>query len=199
MNWRHWRRHRKHADPLHRIADAAETLVEFLIDHNHDPLGHTAIHVISVNPDGEEIPMPPIDHMPDFTLPSTAVRAVLAVVGAKKADGSYASSPTWSTSDESVLPLEPIADSVVTGPDPNWVDPGDGSTAPIIPIMDENGQQIPVFKTYANTPLTPEPGEKVSGTVTWKAAGMADVDIKVVYGDPALGHAAITAGEAAEV
>lgn len=145
--------------------------------------GHTVIHVVAV--ELREDPMPSVDHMPDFTLPSTSVRAVLAVVGPKKADGSYATNPTWGTSDPVTLPLEAIPDSVAVDAEGN-------------PILDDQGNQIPVYKTYANTPLTPGEGEKVSGIVTWKATGMADVDIKVIYGDPALGHAAITAGEAPE-
>ena len=159
------------------------------------------IHVVAVEvgrKPNKEVQMPPVDHMPDFTLPSSSIRAVLAVVGPKKADGSYATSPIWSTSDATTLPLEAIPDSVVEGPDPSWVDPGDGSTAPIVPLLDANGLQAPVYKTYANTPLTPAEGTSVGALVTWSAPGMADVDLRVVYGDPALGHAAITAGEAPE-
>lgn len=146
--------------------------------------GRTNIHVVEVQ---LEDPMSParVDHMPDFTLPSTSVRAVLAVVGPKKADGSYASNGGFTTSDETTLPVEALPDSFALDSDGN-------------PILDAEGNQIPVYRTYANTPLTPEPGEKVSGTVTWRSGGMADVDIKVVYGDPALGHAAITASEAPE-
>lgn len=170
-------------EQLERIATASWKLACCCEKRSGD--GHTNIHVVAVNPD-KEIFMPPvIDHMPDFTLPSSALRAVLAVVGAKKADGTYATGGAWSTSDEAALPLEAIADDVVKGEDGT-------------PTLDEAGLQIPVYKTFANTPLEPAAGEKAGGVVTWKAAGMADVDIKVVYGDPALGHAAITAGEAPE-
>jgi hypothetical protein len=157
-------------------------------------LGHTVIHVVAVLFE-EEPPMSKVDHMPDFTLPSTALRAVLAVVGPKKADGSYAGPGSWSKVDTAAtapadgseqLTLEAIPDSVVME--------DDGVT----PKLDANGNQIPVYKVFANTPLEPEDGATAGGTVTWGSAGMADVDIKVTYGNPALGHAAITAAEAPE-
>jgi hypothetical protein len=151
-----------------------------------EPDGRTNIHVTSVELKRTEAsPMPPIDHMPDFTLPSISVRAGLAVVGPKKADGTYATGGAWSTSDESALPLEAVADSTAVDPDGN-------------PILDESGNPIPVYNVIANTPLEPAAGETAGGTVTWKASGMADVDIKVIYGDPALGHAAITASQLPE-
>lgn len=159
--------------------------------------GHTNIHVVGVELKPQEVPVSPIpvDHMPDFTLPSVSVRAKLAIVGPKLPGfataggpnfGKYAPSVTWSTSDESALPLEAIADDVVR-------DPVSGD-----PIVDENGNQIPVYMVHANTPLEPAPGETAGGVVTAKAAQMADVDIKVTYGDPAVGHMAITAAQDTE-
>jgi len=176
-----------------RIARAVESIAA--PSPSEPSLGHTSIHVVAVLTE-EEPPMPTnkVDHMPDFTLPSTALRAVLAVVGPKKADGTYASPGTWSKVDTAAtapadgseqITLEPIADSVVLD------DQG-------APVLDDKGNQIPVYKVFANTPLEPADGQTAGGTVAWNSDGMAGVDIKVTYGNPALGHAAITAAEAPE-
>jgi hypothetical protein len=174
---------------LKRIADAIEAILVALLRAPQGN-GHTNIHITEVQINcHKENPMPPVDHMPDFILPSSSVRASLSVVGPKLSDfatsGKYAVSPTWKSSDETTVSLEAIPDSVALGPDGN-------------PLTDENGNQIPVYSTFANTPLTPDPGTAVSATVTWSATGMADCDIKIVYGDPAVGHAAITSSQVAE-
>lgn len=156
--------------------------------------GHTSIQVTAVELKPQEIPMPPIDHMQDLQLPSSTVRAKLSVVNPRKADGSRVTSVTWSSSDESQVSLQAIPDSNVQVADPAWVDPGDGTTAPLIDEIDPvDGQANQVFATYANTPL-----DAGSATITVRASGMADCDVKVTYSDPPLGHFAITAVQAAE-
>jgi hypothetical protein len=140
------------------------------------------IHVVSVET-SKEIPVPPVDHMPDFTLPSTSVSAGLALVNPRYVDGTRVPPTTisWETSDATALPIEVLPDSTVKdAADADVLDPADG-----LPLN--------IHNVLARTPLTPAPGDKVEGVVTAKAAGMFDVDIKVVYGDPALGHMAITA------
>lgn len=179
------RRHESIPHAINDLADAVREVAAAIRGLGPRALGHTTIQAAIAE---ENMPGPP-DHMPDFTLPSSSVRAVLAVAGPKLADFAtshqYAGEGSWSTSDASVLPLEAIPAGIVTDAEGN-------------PVLDEFGQNIPLYRTYANTPLTPTPGEQVAGTVTWSSAGMFDVDIRVVYGDPALGHAAITAGEAPE-
>jgi len=150
-------------------------------------IGHTTIHVTAVELKPEESHMPPIDHMPLLQLPSSTVRAMLSVSNPRKADGSRVTSVTWSSSDESQVSLEAIPDSTVKVPDPNWVDPGDGSSAPLVDFIDTDGLPNSVFATYADTPL-----DAGDATVTVKAAGMADCDIEIKYSDPAVGHFAIT-------
>ncbi len=147
--------------------------------------GHTVIHVTSAryDPHKEAVPMPNIDHMPDFVLPASNIDAGLAVVNPRRADGSRVEpgQETWSTSDAMSLPFEVLPYTKVLDQDGNEVlDPKDN-----LPLH--------VFNVRARTPLTPDPGVVASGVITWKALGMFDVDIKVAYGDPALGHAAITA------
>lgn len=170
-----------HVGYLDRLEHLLEQLVrEFmqLKDRHHH--GHTTIQVVEVSL-VEDPPMtPPTDHMQDLQLPSSSVHAVLAVVGPQLASSSdanpvYATNPTWSTDNPDQLPLEPVADSILTE--------DDGVT----PKLDAAGNQIPVYKVKALTPL-----DEGSGTVTWSAAGMASVDIKVKYSDPPVGHAAIT-------
>lgn len=148
---------------------------------------HSTIHVTSVD-FGKGTAMPPVDHMPDFGLPATNLSAGLAVVNPRLADGTRVPPPTisWETTDSTVLPIEVLPDTTVKDAAGNDVlDPADN-----LPLT--------VHNVLARTPLTPPPGEKVEATVTWKAPGMFDVDIKVTYGDPALGHAAITATQVPE-
>ena len=142
--------------------------------------------------------MPPIDHTPPLDLASSSVRAKLSVVNPRLPDGSRVPSVTWSTDDETELPLEAAPDAIAQIPDPAWVDPGDGSTAPLIDWLDPDGTPNKVFSVYANTPLTPDPGTKADGTVTCSAPGMASIDKLVRYGDAALGHFTLVATEAPE-
>ena len=121
------------------------------------------------------------DHMPDFLLHSANNFAVLAVVGAKLADGTYVagSSVTWATSDPA-NPLVPVADSVVLDADGN-------------PVLDANGNQIPVFKIQVNTP-----GDTGDNLITWSAPLMASADIHVQWSTPPEGHVTITPSELPE-
>lgn len=178
---RAWR-HLEHLSlAIHCQTKAIERLTKAM-QRQHPPV-RNVIHVVNVKL--SEDPMPPVDHMPDFTLPSTSVSAGLSIVNPRKPDGSSVTSITWSSSDDATLPLEQVADTTIQIPDPNWIDPGDGSTAPLV--------DVPVYNVKALTPLKPDPGVFVSGVVTAEAAGMVNVDIKIVYGDPPLGHMAITA------
>ena len=206
-----WKDRHKPSTPLERIAAAVERFVEkfnpggggiaelkailIRIEEKLDALGvpsrsnPATIHVTEVQLKERE--MPPVDHMPPLQLPTVSVRARLSVVDPRKADGSRATNPTWKTSDETQLPLEALPDTTAKDVDGNEIlDPVDG-----LPLT--------VFQTFANTPLTAEevealPEKVAGGTVTWSAPGMADVDIRINYSDPPLGHAAITAAEAPE-
>lgn len=164
-----------------RIAEGLAVVIEEIRRLQPPAVGHTTIHVAS-RPE-EDPNMPPIDHMPDIRLPSINDEAVLEVIGPKKADGSYAVPETtqqgFKSSDDANLPLDEFKADIVKDADGN-------------PVLDEAGNQIPVYSAVANTPADPSEGQDVSGTVTWDAPGMATVDVKVVYGTPALGHAAIT-------
>jgi hypothetical protein len=170
-----------HPGPLHRLEHLLEQLVREIheLTHRHHH-GTTTIHVVAVSlREDPPVAPTPIDHMPDLQLPSSTVHAVLAVVGpqlASSTDASpvYATSPIWTTNNPEALPVEVLPDSVVTD------EAGE-------PVLDAAGNQIPVFKAKALTPL-----DEGSGTVKWSANGMADVDIKVTYSDPPVGHAAIT-------
>lgn len=127
--------------------------------------------------------MPPIDHAPDFTAPSTSVSVLLAIVNPRLADGSRvpADGYSYTSSDEAVLPQ--------------------GAAQPNGTVKDENGNEVPdpvdglpltIFYSLWLTPQTPDPGTFVSATVTGNCAGMVPNDVKISYGDPALGHAAFT-------
>lgn len=178
-----------------RIIDKLDEVVQAIRTPKTPSLSRTTIHVVGVELKRKENePMPPVDHMPPLQLPASTVRAKLSVVNPRKPDGSRVDSVTWTSSDETQLPLEAIADSTVMGADPNWVDPGDGSSAPIIELLDPaDSLPLKVFSTYANTPL-----DEGQGTVTVRSASMADADILIKYSDPPVGHFAIVAVEAAE-
>lgn len=158
-------------------------LVRFILLPKRRPPPRTVIHVTAVElkPEDPTMVPPTTDHMPPLQLPSSTIRARLAVVDARKADGSRVTSVTWTSSNLAALPLEAIPDSTVKDAEGNEVlDPNDG-------------QPLLVFSTFANTPL--DEGE---GLVTVRSPGMADCDIVVRYSDPPVGHFAITATEAPE-
>ena len=145
-------------------------------------LGTTTIHVVEVGPLLKEEQMPhETDHMPPFLLHSANNFAVLAVVGAKHADGTYVpgTDVTWATNDLT-NPLVPVADDVVRDADGN-------------PVLDANGNQIPVFRIQVNTP-----GDNGDVLVTWSAAQMASADIHVQWSTPPEGHVTITPSELPE-
>lgn len=179
-------------DTSNSIREGAVTVAGAL--HPHPQLSRGfIIHVAAVELTQKESHMSSIDHMPPINLPASTLRALLKVVGSKKADGAYATGVTWTSSDETQVSIEAIADTNAQTPDPAWVDPNDGTTAPLIDLLDEAGNPVPVSSCYANTPL-----DTGTATVTVKAAGMTDADIVVSYADPAQGHFAIVASEASE-
>lgn len=138
--------------------------------------GHFDVHVIQVGVNN----MPPaVDHSPDFVLNSSDDFAVLAVVGPKLPSGGYVPSVTWSTSDPS-NPLVQIPDDIQRDADGN-------------PVLDDAGNQIPVFKTQVNTP-----GDSGNVTITVSSAQMANCDIHVIWNTPPVGHFAIQPSELPE-
>lgn len=161
-------------------------------EHHSHGAGRMQIQVTAVElkPEVEEvIPMPPVDHMQPLQLPSSTVRAKLAIVDPRDASGQRVTSITWSSSDSSQVSLESIPEDTVKIPDPNWVDPGDGSSAPLVEKLDPTDSlPLKVFSVYANTPL-----DAGKATVTANAAGVAPCDIEVAYSDPPVGHMAINA------
>jgi hypothetical protein len=155
------------------------------------------IQLVLVDVDVHKEKLAVTDHSQPIQLPSVSVRALLRIVDPRKADGSRVTDYAWSTSDATQLPLEAAANDTAKDVDGNEIlDPTDN-----LPLT--------VFQTYALTPLsqddidalpaTPDGSPKsAGGTVTAKSAGMADVDIRVSYNDPPLGHAVITGGVAPE-
>lgn len=169
-------------------------VIELLAPHHHPHhVGHTTIHVVAVGP-YQEKPMPTVDHAPDFRLSSANNFAILAVVGALLPNGDYVGTDvdSWTTNNTS-NPLVELPDGIVTEADPNWVDPGDGSTAPQVPKLDAQGRQIPVFYIQVNTP-----GDDGNDTITWSAPGMASCDIHVIWATPPVGHVMISPSEKPE-
>lgn len=139
--------------------------------------GRFTIHVVEVELKLKEDPaMPQTDHMPPIQLPASTLRAKLQVVDPRKADGTRVTSVSWTSSDNSQVALEAIADDVVKDADGN-------------PVLDTNDQQpLNVFSVFADTPL-----DSGKATITVSSAGMADCDIVVGYSDPPVGHFAISA------
>ena len=153
-------------------------------------LGRMPIDVIEVNVDTQGTPMP-TDTLPDFKAPSTSVSVILQTTNPRLTDGSRTpvTFSSWRTSDDVTLPLQEMPDDTVKIPDPNWVDPGDGTSAPLVEALDPI-DNLPLLRhrVRALTPLSPLPGDAVSAIVTLSAPGMWDSARKIAYGDPALGH-----------
>lgn len=166
-------------------------------------LGSLPIHVTEVQFSKEKC-MPPIDPLlPPLNLPSSSIRAKLSVVNPRLPDGSRVRSVNWNTSSDEILPLSQVPDNTVKILDPDWVDPDPAADPPNVhPLIEAkdpvDGEPLLIFSTFANTPLTPEPGTKVSGIVTVSAPGMASAQKPVTYGDPAVGHFDIVSQEAPE-
>lgn len=149
------------------INDQTAVLLRLLAAEEGSQSGHNSIHVTAL--ELKETSMPPVDHAPDLQLPSSSVRALLQIVNPIAADGTpFTGSITWTSSDDTQLPLEAVADST-----------------------DANGARV--AQVYANTPL-----DAGTGVVTASADGFASCDIKVTYSDPPVGHFAITGGVVAE-
>lgn len=151
---------------IDRVVALTEAVLRLTAEIGTRP-GSNSIHVAAL--ELKETHMPPVDHAPDLQLPSSSVRALLQIVNPVAADGTPFTGPiTWTSSDDSQLPLEAVADST-----------------------DPNGARI--AQVFANTPL-----DAGTGVVTAAADGFASCDIKVTYSDPPVGHFAITGAVAPE-
>ena len=148
--------------------------------------GRFSLHVTEIQVTEDTMPSA-TDHTPQLDLASSSVRAKLSVVDPRLANGQRVTSVTWSTDDETELPLEAAPDDTVKDAEGNEVlDPTD---------------QLPlsIFSVFALTPLSPADGARADGTVTCSAAGMASIDKKITYGDAADGHFTLVGVEAPEV